>query len=271
MAFDSAKLMQRLLTRPRLLPTAIAICAIAVPVYALTVVNRMNGSIQTAAAQDGGAGGGLATPAPSPAALSSAPTPAVTTAAAGNTAPAGPKPLAPPGTLPAYTDMLAASLPASGGDAPPMACDPSLAELLAAERKALAIRQSELDLRAQMLAAAEKKAAAQVARLEQAARDVGGLLDRRASMAKADLQRLVSIYENMKPKDAARLLNETDPEILVDLLDLMQERRSAPILAEMDAGKVNALTRTLAERRVLPADRPGASRKRPAQTASLPE
>lgn len=247
MAFDPAKLMQRLLTRPRLLPTAIAICAIAVPVYALAVVNRMNGSILTAA-QDGGAGGG-----------------AVTT-------PAGPKPLDPPGKLPAYTDMLNTTPPATGGDAPPMVCDPGLAALLTAERKALAARQAELDLRAQMLAAAEKKAAAQVTRLEQAARDVGGLLDRRASMAKADLQRLVSIYENMKPKDAARLLNETDPEILVDLLDLMQERRSAPILAEMDARKVNALTRTLAERRVLPADRPGGTpRKNPPQTASLPE
>ncbi|WP_051329761.1 MotE family protein [Niveispirillum irakense] len=249
MAFDPAKLMQRLLTRPRLLPTAIAICAIAVPVYALAVVNRMNGSILTAAVQDGGNGGG----------------------ATATTPPPGPKPLDPPGKLPAYTDMLNTTPPATGWDAPPMVCDPGLAELLTAERKALAARQAELDLRAQMLAAAEKKAAAQVTRLEQAARDVGGLLDRRASMAKADLQRLVSIYENMKPKDAARLLNETDPEILVDLLDLMQERRSAPILAEMDARKVNALTRTLAERRVLPADRPGGARKNPPQTASLPE
>lgn len=252
MAFDPAKLMQRLLTRPRLLPTAIAICAIAAPVYGLAVVNRMNGSILTAA-QDGAPGGG---------------SPSANAAAA---EPTGPKPLNPPGKLPAYTDMLNTTPPASGGDAPPMVCDPGLAELLAAERKMLAARQAELDLRAQMLAAAEKKAAAQATRLEQAARDVSGLLDRRASMAKADLQRLVSIYENMKPKDAARLLNETDPAILVDLLDLMQERRSAPILAEMDARKVNALTRTLAERRVLPADRPGATRKNPPQTASLPE
>ncbi|MFV3126404.1 MotE family protein [Niveispirillum sp. KHB5.9] len=220
MAFDKAKLAKLLTGRPRLLPTAAAVAALAVPLYAAAMVARVNGAAAEVASAE---------PAPPPAAA----------------------PLAQ-----GYTDLLATK-PAAATDAPPPArCDPALADLLAAERQSLVDRQTELDLRAQMLAAAEKKAGEQLARLDQARQDVSTLLDRRAAMAKADLQRLVAIYESMKPKDAARLLNETDVEILVDLLDLMQERRSAPILAEMEAAKVNQLTRTLALRRVLPADRP---------------
>lgn len=234
MAYDTAKLKRLVTFRPRLLPTAAAVAALAVPLYATTLVVKV-----------GGAAAEVASPATVP-----------------------PPPAAAP-LMQGYTDLLApgaAKPPASAEVAVPARCDPALANMLATERRSLADRQTELDLRAQMLAAAEKKAGEQLARLEQARQDVSALLDRRASMAKADLQRLVSIYENMKPKDAARLLNETDAEILVDLLDLMQERRSAPILAEMDAAKVNQLTRTLALRRVLPADRPA---KAPQRSAGL--
>lgn len=247
MAFDPAKLKKLLSQRPRLLPVVIAVSAVAAPLYAAGVAARMQG-----------------TEAP--------------VAAAAGTMAAGASTEAEPGRLaPGYTDLLAASAggatPRPTDSAPAGLCEPALADLLATERQALADRQAELELRAQMLAAAEKKAGEQIARLTAASKELSALLDKRASMAKADLQRLVSIYENMKPKDAARLLNETDPEILVDLLDLMQERRSAPILAEMEADKVNALTRTLALRRVLPADRPtkGAAGAKPVpQTASLP-
>lgn len=229
MAFDIIGLKRLVTFRPRLLPTAAAVAALAVPLYAAALVMRVEG----AAAE--------VTPGPQ------APPPASVVPMAQG-----------------YTDLLAPNPTPPSPQAIPARCDPALATLLGAERQSLAERQTELDLRAQMLAAAEKKAGEQLARLEQARQDVSALLDRRAAMAKADLQRLVSIYENMKPKDAARLLNETDPEILVDLLDLMQERRSAPILAEMDAAKVNQLTRTLALRRVLPGDRPTKTPVRPA-------
>jgi flagellar motility protein MotE (MotC chaperone) len=221
------------LSRPRLLPVVITICGLAAPLYAASVAALGDDPVvekpQAAAA-----------PAPANAQASAA-------ASANSAADAG------------VTDLLARQSAPAGNAAPNLAgvsvCEPGLADMLSAERKALAERRAELEVRAQMLAAAEAKAREQLARLEAAGKQVTGLLDKRASMAKADLQRLVAIYESMKPKDAARLLNETDPEILVDLMDLMQERRSAPILAEMDATKVNTLTRTMAQRRQLPGDR----------------
>lgn len=243
MRFDAKKLGQGLakgwpakLPRPRLLPVMITICGLAAPLYAASVAAFGDDPV-TEKPQ------AAATPAPANAQASAA-------ASANSSADAG------------VTDLLARP-PATGNAnlANVSVCEPGLADMLTAERKALAERRAELEVRAQMLAAAEAKAREQLARLEAAGKEVTGLLDRRASMAKADLQRLVAIYESMKPKDAARLLNETDAEILVDLMDLMQERRSAPILAEMDAAKVNSLTRTMAQRRLLPADRNGPGSK----------
>ncbi len=207
------------MTRPRLLPLAIIACALAAPLYAGSVMAQREGA---APAQPQVATSQLQE-------LSNSKV-----------------------TEPGFTDLLAAKPAAT----PAPLCEPALAEMLAAERKALEAEKLELATRRQLLEAVEKRAQAQLAKLEAARVEVAALLDRRTSLANADLARLVAIYEAMKPKDAARLLNETEPAILVDLLDRMQERRSAPILAEMDPAKVNGLTRTLALRRVLPADRP---------------
>lgn len=211
------------MTRPRLLPLAIIACALAAPLYAGSVMAQREGGTSPAPAQP-------------PVATSQLPQPSNSKV-----------------LEPGFTDLLAAK---PAGMAPAPSCEPALAEMLAAERKALEAEKLELATRRQLLEAVEQRAQAQLARLEAARGEVAALLDKRTALANADLVRLVAIYEAMKPKDAARLLNETEPAILVDLLDRMQERRSAPILAEMDADKVNGLTRTLALRRVLPADRP---------------
>lgn len=218
--------------RLRLLPAVIAACAVAAPLY----VGGTSGMFGPASAQ---------------------PVPPPRTAAASPEAPA-------PRQEPGFTDLLspatappAAIVPApSAGTAGGGTCSPALADMLAAERKALDARAAELELMAAYLEAAEQRAAAQIASLETARVEVAALIDRRAVLADADLNRLVTIYGNMKPKDAARLLNGTETEIVVVMLDRMEERRAAPILAEMDPAKVNELTRALATRRQLAGDQP---------------
>ena len=61
---------------------------------------------------------------------------------------------------------------------------------------------------------------------------------------------VVAIYEAMKPKDAAKIFNELDMLILIELAERMRERLI--VLADMDPTAANALTVELATRRSLP-------------------
>ena len=55
-------------------------------------------------------------------------------------------------------------------------------------------------------------------------------------------QRLVTMYETMKPKDAARIFNRLELPILTELAGVMQARKMSAILAAMDAAAAERLT-----------------------------
>ena len=53
----------------------------------------------------------------------------------------------------------------------------------------------------------------------------------------------------MKPKDAARIFEELDLEVLLQVVQRMKEAKVAPILAAMDPKRATEVTTRLAERR----------------------
>ena len=67
----------------------------------------------------------------------------------------------------------------------------------------------------------------------------------------AKIRSLVKIYENMKPADAARIFDELDLPIMLEVVDKMSERKAAPILANMNPLKAKELTVELADQRKL--------------------
>jgi len=78
------------------------------------------------------------------------------------------------------------------------------------------------------------------------------LLDIKEKEESERLNRLVGIYSNMKPKDAATIFNELDMGVLLDVMQSMTARKVAPIIASMDADRARQLTQQLAERRDVP-------------------
>lgn len=56
---------------------------------------------------------------------------------------------------------------------------------------------------------------------------------------------LVKIYENMKPKNAADILQKMDVNELVPIIDKMKEKNSAEIMAKMDANVAKEITSKL--------------------------
>ena len=59
----------------------------------------------------------------------------------------------------------------------------------------------------------------------------------------------------MKPKDAARIFEELDMEVLLEVIERMKERKTAPILAQMNPQRAKTVTLELAQRRELPLPR----------------
>ena len=60
------------------------------------------------------------------------------------------------------------------------------------------------------------------------------------------IQRLVKVYENMKPKEAAKIFNDLQIGILIEMSLNMKESKLALILADMKPEKVRELTSILA-------------------------
>ena len=152
---------------------------------------------------------------------------------------------------------LPASTPPADAVLPTASCtDPALRAAIAEQKADVTARTRHLGEAEAVLAAAETRATAQIQRLSAIKRDVEVLMQQRSNLQAEDLKRMVTIYETMKPRDAARIFNDLETDIIIDVLDRMAERRSAPIIAELEDGKAREVTRLVLQRRALPGDRP---------------
>ncbi len=139
-------------------------------------------------------------------------------------------------------------------------------ERLSERRAELDTRESELTMRAALVEAAEKRLAERQAALEQLQAQVNALVDQKKAAEEEQFKALVSMYETMKPKEAALILNDLDINVLLRVARAMNPRKMAPIMARMVPEKAQALTVGLA------ADQPGTElAATPEDLAALPE
>lgn len=123
----------------------------------------------------------------------------------------------------------------------------ALIERMAEQRAELDRRLRDLDMREELLDAAERRLEERlVAQQPAAAADA-----RAASAPEQDdeaLARLVSMYEAMRPKDAARVFDRLALEVLVPLVEKMKPRGMAEVMALMSPEAAERLTIALAMR-----------------------
>lgn len=127
-----------------------------------------------------------------------------------------------------------------------------LLQELAERRDLLDKRKRELDQRSVLLKAAEQRIVEKQEEFKKIRVEIKGLLDIKEKEESERLNRLVGIYSNMKPKDAATIFNELDMAVLLDVMKSTNARKVAPIIAAMDAERARKLTQQLAEHRVAP-------------------
>lgn len=123
---------------------------------------------------------------------------------------------------------------------------------LSARREQLDARAGELDVRENLLKAAEKRLDGKIAQLKELEGRIQALLKQHDEEAEAKLRSLVKMYETMKPKDAARIFEQLDLDILLDVAERMREAKMAPIMAKMAPERAKEVTVELAQRRKLP-------------------
>lgn len=171
-------------------------------------------------------------------ALAAAPASAETAPAKAPAAKAAPKPAAPS---------------AAGADAFAREAGLSPAELrvlqsLGDRRTELDAREQQIETQTQLLAAAEAKVDAKLKALEQVKADIAALLGQAETREKAEVARLVKVYESMKPKDAAAVMARLDERVQVPVAAAMKERSLAAVLAAMRPDEAKTLTEKLAAR-----------------------
>jgi flagellar motility protein MotE (MotC chaperone) len=190
------------------------------------------------------------------------------------TLPAG---VAPAGTAPAPTaasapgaDTTAGAAPAGGsasggGDTSPAAVpggqategeppiftqnEVDVLEKLSARRQALDGREHDVELRENLLKAAEDRIDKKIAEMKALQKDVQAMLEKVDQQDDAKLQSLVKIYETMKPKDAARIFEQLEMPVLLKVVEGMKDTKVSAVMEVMDSGKAKALTDAIAARR----------------------
>lgn len=129
-------------------------------------------------------------------------------------------------------------------------------ERLQDRRQELDSRNRELEMRETLLKAAEKRLDAKAGELKDIESRINTASEAREKVDAQRLKSIVSMYENMKPKEAARIFDRLDIKILVEVSTAMNPRTMSAILAQMSPEAAERLTVELASRAGAQASQP---------------
>ena len=121
-------------------------------------------------------------------------------------------------------------------------------ERLQDRRQELDSRMRDLEMRETLLKAAEKRLDAKVSELKDVEARVNTAMGNRDKAEADRFKAIVTMYENMKAKDAARIFDRLDQKILVDVSQQMKPAKMSEILAQMSPEAAERLTVELANR-----------------------
>jgi flagellar motility protein MotE (MotC chaperone) len=119
-------------------------------------------------------------------------------------------------------------------------------ESLQKRREQLDTRSRELDMRENLLKAAEKRIEAKVAELKDVESRVKSEMNIRDKSEQKRFMDIIKMYQGMKPKDAARIFDHLDMKILIEVATQMNPNAMSAILAQMTPARAEQLTVELA-------------------------
>ena len=131
---------------------------------------------------------------------------------------------------------------------PVSAAERAILERLTERRQELDQRERELAMRETMLQAQEKRLEDKVNELKDIESKITAANQKKQDTELAKLKGVVTMYENMKAKDAAKIFDRLDIRLATEVANQIAPRRMSDILAQMSPETAERLTVELANR-----------------------
>ena len=138
----------------------------------------------------------------------------------------------------------------------------AILERLQARRQELEQRAREVEIRESLLKAAERRIESKVEEVRSNDAKTGAAAAQKAEADAARFKGIITMYEGMKPKDAAKVFDRLEMNVLYDIASQIAPRKMADILGLMQPEAAERLTVELARR---------AGSDKSAQAAELPK
>jgi len=134
------------------------------------------------------------------------------------------------------------------GQAPVSASERAILERLQSRRQELEARAREIDIRESLLKAAEKKAESRVEELKGIESRISTATEQKTEADNARFKGIITMYESMKPKDAAKVFDRLEMSVLYQIASQIAPRKMSDILGLMSPEAAERLTTEMARR-----------------------
>lgn len=124
----------------------------------------------------------------------------------------------------------------------------AILERLQSRRQELDARAREIDIRESLLKAAEKRIEGRVEELKGVESRIGSAAEQKTAEDSARFKGIITMYEGMKPKDAAKVFDRLEMGVLFEIASQIAPRKMSDILGLMSPEAAERLTVELARR-----------------------
>jgi flagellar motility protein MotE (MotC chaperone) len=128
------------------------------------------------------------------------------------------------------------------------ASERAILERLQARRQEIESRQREIDIRESLLKSAEKRIEGKVEEMKAVESRISATQAEQKAAEAQRMKGLVTMYEGMKPKDAARVFDRLEMSVLIEIASAIAPRKMSDILGLMSSEAAERLTVEMARR-----------------------
>jgi flagellar motility protein MotE (MotC chaperone) len=131
---------------------------------------------------------------------------------------------------------------------PVSASERAILERLQSRRQELEARAREIDIRESLLKAAEKRVESRVEELKGIESRISTATEQKSEADAARFKGIITMYESMKPKDAAKVFDRLEMPVLYQIASQIAPRKMSDILGLMSPEVAERLTTEMARR-----------------------